>query len=131
RDSENPFSGREAYTFARLSSLEAAPVLLERLYLDPDVFPDLQRVPLAGESLSRVVEERYFLKPTHAEQSFRLATPRSEVRVLLDLRRNEPLLLVRRALFFPKAPQAIFSELFCRTDRLSFSQTIYAEHAHG
>jgi len=37
---------------------------------------------------------------------------------------------VKRALFFPRAPRAIFGELYCRTDELVFAQTIGAEARH-
>jgi GntR family transcriptional regulator len=130
-DPENPFSGREAFTFARLGRAEGEPVLLEHLYLDLQVFPDLHRVPLAGESLSRVVEERYYLRPSHAEQTFRVAFPRPDVREALSLGAREPALLVKRTLHFPRVGPAIFSELYCKTGEIVFSQTILAEGHHG
>lgn len=129
-DASNPFSGRQAYLLTRLGSVEDRPVLLERLYLDPQVFPGFERLPLAGASLSRLVEERYYLKPTHAEQSFRVALPTDDVRDALRLASSTPLLQVSRTLFFPQAPRAIFVELHCRTDELTFSQTIGTEVRH-
>ena len=80
--------------------------------------------------MSRVVEEQYYLKATHAEQSFRVALPSEEVRQALELAPRSPLLLVKRALFFPRAPRAVFCELYCRTDELVFSQVIGAELRH-
>jgi GntR family transcriptional regulator len=130
-DPENPFSERAAFHFVRLSSIQSRPVLYEELFLDPEVFPELQRVPLAGVSLAQVVQERYYLKPTHAEQTFRVARPPEPVRELLSLSAAEAVLLVKRTLFFPRAPRAIFSELYCRTDELIFSQTLHAEPHHG
>ena len=130
-DAENPFSEREAYHFLRLSSIKGRPVLCEELFLDPVVFPELPRVPLAGVSLAQVVQQRYYLKPTHAEQTFRVARPPETVRKLLELEPREPALLVKRTLFFPRAPRAVFSELYCRTEELIFSQTLYAEPQHG
>jgi GntR family transcriptional regulator len=121
---ENPFAERRAYVLTRLSRLKRQPVLLERLYFDPEVFAGLPTLPLAGASLSQLVEERYYLKPTHAEQSFRVALPAPDVQRALELGARTPLLLVKRSLFFPGAPRAIFSELYCRTDQLVFSQTI-------
>jgi len=129
-DAENPFSGREAFGFTRLSSVKSKPVLLEQLYLDPEVFPGLEQVPLNGASLSKIVEERYYLKPTHAEQSFRVAVPPNEVSQALGLPARAPLLLVKRTLHFPHAPRAIFCELFCCTNELAFSQRIGAEQDH-
>jgi GntR family transcriptional regulator len=130
RDLENPLSGQQAYVLTRLGSVGERAVLLERMYFASDVFPGLEQLALAGASLSRVVEERYYLKPTHAEQSFRVATPPEEVLSALQLGAPQPLLLVKRALFFPRAPRAIFSELYCRTEELTFAQTIGAEARH-
>jgi GntR family transcriptional regulator len=114
----------------RVGSVADKPVLLERLYFDPTVFAGLEKLPLAGASLSRVVEEHFYLKATHAEQSFRVALPREEVRQALGTTPRHALLLVKRGLFFPHAPRAVFGELYCRTDELVFSQTIGAETRH-
>lgn len=129
-DPENPFSERRAFVLNRLSRLGDRPVLLERLYFDPDVFVGLDALPLSGASLSRVVEEQYYLKATHAEQSFRVTFPTEELREALELGARSPLLLVKRALFFPHAPRAVFGELYCRTGELVFSQTIGADVLH-
>ena len=127
KDEDNPFSEQPAYLLTRLSSVDDKPVLLERLYFSPQIFPGLERLALAGVSLSRLVEERYYLKATHAEQSFRVAPAADDVRRALELPAKAALLLVKRALFFPRAPRAVFCELYCRTDELVFSQVIGAE----
>ncbi len=129
-DVENPFAERRALVLTRLSRIERQPVLLERVYFEPSLFPGLDALELDGASLSRVVEERYYLRATHAEQSFRVATPPDDVRRALGLPAVAPTLLVKRALFFPRAPRAVFAELFCRTEELVFSQTIGAELRH-
>lgn len=129
-ESDNPFAGRSALLVTRLGSVLDKPVLLERLYFDRDVFAGLSRLSLSGASLSRIVEERFYLKPTHAEQSFRVAVPPEDVRRALSMPSRASLLLVKRALFFPRAPRAVFGELYCRTDELVFSQTIGAETRH-
>jgi GntR family transcriptional regulator len=130
RDLDNPFSERRAVLLTRVSSVAQKPVLLERLYFDPEIFVGLAELPLSGASLSRIVEERYYLKATHAEQSFRVALPPADVRRALDVSSRTALLLVKRALFFPRAPRAIFAELYCRTGELVFSQTIGATSFH-
>jgi GntR family transcriptional regulator len=130
-DAENPFSNREAYHFQRLSSVKGSPVLCEDLFLDPTVFPDLPSVPLSGVSLAQVVEERYYLRPTHAEQSFRVARAPLSVCKLLALSPTESVLLVKRTLFFPRAERAVFSEMYCHTGDLVFSQTLSTEPHHG
>jgi GntR family transcriptional regulator len=121
---DNPLSGREAFCFSRLGRVDGVPVLVERLFLDAQVFPDLPRMPLAGQSLSRLVEERYFLKPSHADQSFRVHFPARDVRAALQLAPRAPALRVNRTLHFPGVGAAIFCELDCRTDRFTFCQTI-------
>lgn len=123
-DVDNPFSGRRALCVTRLGNVANQPVLVERLYFDRDVFVGLEQLDLSGASLSRLVEERYYLKATHAEQSFRVAFPPEKVRRALELPARTALLLVKRSLFFPRAPRAVFGELYCRTDELVFSQTI-------
>jgi GntR family transcriptional regulator len=130
RDPGNPFSERRALLLTRISSVAQKPVLLERLYFDPEIFVGLAELPLSGASLSRTVEERYYLKATHAEQSFRVALPPEDVRRALDVSARTALLLVKRSLFFPRAPRAIFAELYCRTGELVFSQTIGATSFH-
>ena len=129
-DVENPFSERRALLLTRVGSVSEKPVLLERLYFDPEIFAGLERLSLAGASLSRVVEERFYLKATHAEQSFRVAVPGEDVRQALGTAPRAAVLLVKRSLFFPRAPHAVFGELYCRTDELVFSQTIGAETRH-
>jgi GntR family transcriptional regulator len=130
RDLENPFSEQHAYVVTRVSSVGERPVLLEHLYFSPELFPGLSRFSLSGVSLSKLVEEQYYLRPTHAEQSFRVAAPTPLVRRALKLGMRSALLLVKRALSFPEAPRAVFVELYCRTDELIFSQTIGAEAEH-
>jgi GntR family transcriptional regulator len=130
-DHDNPFSERDAYHFTRLSSVQGHVVLCEDLFLDPEVFPDLPRVLLSGVSLAQLVAERYYLKPTHAEQTFRVVQAPAAVRAHLALAADEAILLVKRTLFFPRAPRAVFSELYCRTDEFVFTQTLHAEPQHG
>jgi GntR family transcriptional regulator len=120
----NPFAGRDAYCFVRLSKLGAEPVLIEHLFLDTLVFADLHRVALAGASLSDVIRTRYFLEPTGGTQTFHVTSPPPSFRRALELGSDQPTLLVRRTLHFPTAPDALYAELYCRTDRVTFSQRL-------
>ncbi len=123
-DAENPFSLREAYFFSRLSRVRNSPVLLEEFYLDPSHFPDLGRIALAGRSLAQLADEHYHMRPTSADQNFRVGQPGARRANLLELPKGEAALLVKRELHFPHAKSAIYSELYCRTDQLVFSQTL-------
>ena len=123
-DPENPFAGRDAWSLVRLSRLEGTPVLLESLWLDPERFPGLDRIALAGRSLSELAAEHYRLEAEAADQDFRVAVPGPEVAAHLELVGRAPVLLVKRRIHFPGARDAVFAELHCRTDRLVFSQTL-------
>ena len=123
---ENPFSGREAYAFSRLTRVEGEPVLLEEFTLDPDVFAGLERISLAGRSLAQLVEKHFHLRPTSADQSFRVARLDAARAKALGLRQGDPILQTKRRLHFPEARDAIFATLYSRTDRLVFSQTLAA-----
>lgn len=126
-DMENPFCGGPAITLTRLSSLDGRPVLLEKLYLHATLFDGLREMDLRGRSLSQVVEEKFFLKPLRADQRFRVVTVTGSDARHLGLDREAvatPLLLVKRRLDFRVADGAIYAELYCRTDRLAFSQII-------
>ncbi|MDY0042519.1 MAG: GntR family transcriptional regulator [Desulforhabdus sp.] len=124
RDAENPFSGGTAYFVSRLSCVEEMPVLLEDIYLHPEIFAGIDGVDLADQSLSRIVDERYYMKPTGGKQNFRIGYLEGEKARRLAVTSALPILLVKRFLHFAQAKNAIFSELYCRTDQFVFSQTI-------
>ena len=130
-DPEHPFSGRDAWFLARLSRVRGEPVLLEELTLDLDLFPEFDRHPLAGRSLSQLVDEVYHLRPEAADQDFRVLRADARRAELLGCPKREPLLLVKRRLHFPESRDAIFAELWCRTDRLVFSQTLTSHSLGG
>ena len=121
---DNPFSGKSAYCFSRLIRVESAPVLVEDMFFDPDVFTGIDTIDSKGRSLSELVEEHYYLRPVRAKQSFRIGYPDSRIAAALEIDMSVPILTVQRQLDFPRAPRAFFSELLCRTDRFVFSQTV-------
>jgi GntR family transcriptional regulator len=125
-DPENPFSDREAFFFSRLSLVEDVPVLLEEIYMQRELFPGIDEFDLLGRSLSQIVDERYHMRPSGGRQSFRIGYVDGERARHLDVSSSTPILLVKRFLTFPGAENAIYSELYCRTDQFVFSQTIGA-----
>ncbi len=123
-DEINPFQGQSVLYFSRLTCVENIPVLLEDFYLYPELFPGLEKMDLENRSLSEIVSDHYFLKPESARQTFKLSIlPESKARHL-GINASDPILLVERTLHFPGVDKAVFSRLYCRTDRFSFSQTI-------
>jgi GntR family transcriptional regulator len=125
---EHPLAGREVYRLARLGSDSRTPVLLEELWLDANVFPGFDRLPLAGRSLSEVVATRYRLEASSADQSFRVESVGPEDASLLSVVVGSPVLNVERTLHFPTAAAAVFVRMKCRTDNFTFSQRIGGEH---
>lgn len=123
-DVANPFHGRTAFSMSRLTLVEKSPVLLEEIFLDPDLFAGMDGVDLANRSLAHVVSEQYYLTPESGTQQFKVETPGAERAQILGISPKDKILVVRRELSFPDAPGAIFSTLFCLTDRFAFSQTI-------
>ena len=123
-DVENPLSGREALRFLRLSRVDSVPVLLEEIYLDPRFFPGIQSSDLSGRSLSQWIEERYQMRPSSADQNFRVAEVGDRFASDLQLPARSSILMVKRTVHFEGARNAIHALLYCRTERLVFSQTL-------
>jgi DNA-binding GntR family transcriptional regulator len=124
KDSENPFSMKAAFYFSRISTVDSVPVLMEDMYLDPTLFPGIDRVEMAGRSLSQIVDEQYYLRPVGGKQTFRIGYAHGDRAFCLNVDADTPILLVKRYLDFEPAHSAIFSELYCRTDRFIFSQIL-------
>jgi GntR family transcriptional regulator len=124
KDSENPFAGKEAFCFERLTCVENNPVLIEVLYLHPELFNNFDEIELEGKSLSEIVFERYYMRPESGKQNFRIGFLSNKRAKILEVHFDTPILEVKRFLHFPQARNAIFSELYCRTDQFVFSQTI-------
>ena len=125
---ENPFAGSRAFFMSRLTRAQDQPVLFEEIYMDPDLFSGIDAMDFEGQSLSRVVLDRYCLSPESATQQFQVTTLSLQTADLLGLSPDDPVLTVRRWLHFASAKGAIFSILSCRTDQFAFSQTIRPEN---
>jgi GntR family transcriptional regulator len=123
-DPDNPFAERSAFFFSRLSSVGSVPVLLEEIFLEPGVFQAIDGIDLKDRSLSQIVEDSYHLRPTGGRQTFRIGYLDGEKAEHMAVAPTTPILEVKRFLNFEPAANAVFSELFCRTDQFVFSQTI-------
>ncbi len=121
---ENPFAGKKAYFFSRLSKVDEIPVLLEDIYLHPALFSGIDRIDLAGLSLSQVVDEHYYMRPVGGYQNFRIGYIDGKRADTLAVSLTTPVLVVKRFIHFKQADNAIYSELYCRTDQFVFSQTL-------
>ncbi len=124
KDEENPFTETKAYFFSRLTLVEQTPVLIEDLYLHPKLFSGIDEIDLTDCSLSEIAENRYYIKPVSGRQNFRIGYPDKRKAEILDISKSNPILIVKRFLNFSQADNAVYSELYCRTDQYVFSQTI-------
>jgi len=124
QDVTNPFHGGTAFSMSRLTLVDEDPVLLEEIFMDPDLFTGIDGVDLSNRSLAQVVSEQYYLIPESGTQQFKVETPGAARAKILGISPKTEILVVRRELNFSDAPGAIFSTLFCLTDRFAFSQTI-------
>ena len=123
-DQENPFSREKAYYLSRLSRVSDKPVLIENIYLHPALFFGIEKFDLEGRSLSRIVAEKFYLTPVRGNQNFRIGFPDGGKAAMLHVSNTTPILIVKRFLHFPQIENGIYAELYCRTDRFVFSQTI-------
>jgi len=123
-DDENPFSGRKSYFLSRLTLAEGQPVLIEDIYLQHELFSGIDRIDLSDRSLSRVVYENYYMRPIGGKQTFKTGNLSGKRVADLNVPAHMPILMVRRFLDFQGAENAIYSEIFCRTDRFVFSQEL-------
>ncbi len=121
---ENPFADKTAYFLCRLSKVGENPVLIEDIYLHAALFTGIDSIDLSEQSLSRIVSEKYYMTPTDGKQNFSIGYLTGKKANDLSVSPETPILIVKRFLNFPQAKQAVYSELFCRTDQFVFSQTI-------
>ena len=118
------FQSDSAFELQRRSLIAEEPVLLERIYLNPEVFAGVERKQIEGDSLARIVRDEFHLEATSAEQTFAIFTAGKEISRLLDLKQRTPLLHVSRLIHFGPFQGAIYCDIYCRTDKFNFTQTI-------
>lgn len=124
-DPSHPFEKKKVFFLSRITRDDEGPILLEDIWLLPKLFPGLDRLDLKDRSLARIVSEHYYLEPVSGHQSFRIVFPDESGAAKLGIQNHTPVLEVSRTLDFENAQNAVFSRLYCLTDRFAFSQTIH------
>jgi len=120
----NPFAGRTAHLIKRLSSTERGAALLEESYLDAEIFDALPELPADGGSLSRLVRAHYGMQPSGGRQEVSVAHIEGARARALELADGSAVLLARRFLDFDRGKDAIYAELYHRTDRVVLQQRV-------
>lgn len=121
---ENPFKNRRAYFLSRLTRADNIPVLIEDIYLHPALFAGIEKMDLAGTSLSTIAEEKFYLQPVSGKQSFSVGRLEPSKANHLQVATDAPVLAVKRYLHFPQATNGVYAQLWCRTDQFVFTQHI-------
>lgn len=121
---ENPFAGGRAFYLSRLNRVADAPVLLEEIWLHPDLFGGIESIDLTGRSLSQVVENHFYRRPVGGRQTFRIGCLEDRLATVMEVDADTPVLVVHRFLDFKDAENAVFSILYCNTESFVFSQQI-------
>lgn len=116
--------GRSAYQLVRLARLDDMPVLLEKMSLDAEVFPELNRLTLKDKSISKLVQQVYHRAPSSVRQSFSVGKVERRWLAAMQAKPSTWVLVVRRVLDFPGALAACTSVMYCRTDQVQFTQTL-------
>ena len=123
-DETNPLYGVKSFRMLRLSSVEGFPVLLEDIFMDALLFRGIEKFDLEERPLSNIIETEFYMKPSGGRQSFGIKFCEEYESRLLGLGMNDPVLSVKRELYFKQYRKAFYTELLCRTDRFVFYQDL-------
>jgi GntR family transcriptional regulator len=121
---DNPFHRSTAYYFSRVTCVGDEPVLYEIFFLHPKLVPGFENHSLENQSLSNIISDHYYLTPVSGRQVFKVCCLPAAKAALLAVKPDTPILEVQRFLNFQQVEGAIYSVLYCRTDRFEFSQEI-------
>jgi GntR family transcriptional regulator len=121
---ENPFGGDRAYFFSRLVCANEAPILIEDMYLHPIHFKGIEKINPIGKSISQIADELFYMKPSGGKQNFKVSYLNDKRSTVLNINKKTPVLEVKRFLDFPQAKDAVYVEIFCKTDKFVFSQIL-------
>jgi len=88
------------------------------------LFSGIDRINISDCSISQIVDEHFYMRPIKGRQNFRISYLNGKTAQDLGVLPSTPILMVKRFLNFTQTNNAVFSRLYCRTDRFIFSQTI-------
>ena len=107
----------EVFQIQRLRLADNVPMSFETAFLPVTLFPDLDSHDLANNSLYRILEKNYDVRMSRAEEILEAAAASANVAKLLQIKQNEPVLVVHRVVF-SETNQAIESVISVyRADR--------------
>ena len=104
---------------SRLFSVDGEPVVLERIFLSPDVGQALPGDRLAGAVIDDLLQELAGIQVDRGLEVVQIAHPTREDAALLGQRRTDPIFLITRTAFAGDAPVQLRRSLM-RGDRARF-----------
>jgi GntR family transcriptional regulator len=101
----------------RLRHAAGEPFALETCYLSAAEFPDLLSAPLRRDSLFTVLERKYKVEISYADEEIDATAADSRTAKLLNIPRREPLLRIRQVIYSSKGKAFLYVLGFYRSDR--------------
>jgi GntR family transcriptional regulator len=108
------------YLIHRLRFVNQEPVLLERLKIPVQLFPELDRHDLTTRSLYEIMEKEYGVKVVQGRQSLEAVVATQPEAELLEVNMGDPLMLERRVSFDQDGQIVEYGEDLYRGDRFRF-----------
>src|SRR5260370_84787 len=101
----------------RLRHAAGEPFALETCYLSAAEFPGLLSAPLGRDSLFPILERKYKVEISYADEEIDATAADSRTAELLDIPRREPLLRIRQVIYSSKGKAFLYVLGFYRSDR--------------
>jgi GntR family transcriptional regulator len=112
--------GAFVYDIVRIRLADAKPISLEHIQLPAVRFPDLLEAPLGG-SLYEILELRFGVKPTEAEEHIEVVSATNDEALILDVMSGSPLFSILRTSVDEQGMPIEYSHDLFRADRTRIS----------
>jgi DNA-binding GntR family transcriptional regulator len=108
----------------RLRCVEKEAVMLEKTYLPNMNLPGFCSRPFVNGSLFETLNVNYSIEITRVEQDLRAVPADEEVAAYLRIYPGSPLLLIYLKFHTSRPPMAVYSSLWCNTDKYSIGNIL-------
>lgn len=109
---------------SRIRKANGEPALLEHTYLPLKLFPALETVDFASQSLYRLIREDYQLQMGHATETYECVSLSKETAKLLLTAAGSPAFHVKRLAYTKSGVPFEYTESFARGDRCLFQAVL-------
>ena len=106
---------------ARLRLSQGIPLLLETAFLPAERCPGLESVDLRGQSLYRLLEERYGLYPIHTQQTLEATLANEYEARLFDIKPGVAMILLEGVTYQESEQPLEYFKAIYRSDRFKFT----------